>query len=909
VPQMDQRDYQMQRQLKWITKEERPIETGSPAQTRNPVITDTIIDAYLRCPFKAYQLLSERSPPVSEYVALAEHLDRAHIDRVRRAFPQSDVVFPLVHEDLSTHPDGVERVRKSKVFAPIRIFPWGRLSDIDRVTLGFDGLVMKYLFAKAPTYGVAIVGPEARRTRLSMPALIRRAVRTVESLRVFASGPAPRLMLNKNCEYCGFRNECHERAIAVDDLSLMSGLKKAEIAAAHKKGIFTIIQFSYTFRPNRRRKRLLHEWSLQALSLREHRTHVLVPLELPPRHAAQPALFLDVEGDADAASYYLVGVLVVADGKITQHSFWANHGDEEESIWRGLLDVAVGFADFRLFHYGSYETTFLRRMSERYPSHRTELAVRLCERATNVLGLIHGHVHFPALSNGLKDIAGHLGFRWSGPVVTGLQCALWRRRWENNRDDWLCNEITTYNAEDCAALRVVVEALYAIRDHAPGYEAVDASMLKARGVLGKFKKNEFFFPELEVINSCAYFNYQRERILLRTNRTVRTALRREAQTIRRKPRVNHIVHLKPPARCPRCHVNRPYRHRRFRKRQIDLRFGPGYMKRWVTEYQSAQYRCRSCRKTWFLRRYLEIGTKYGRNLGCWVVYQVIAQKQSSGAIIATLGEAFGIHINRQKVQTQKHEFAEYYRSTYDAILGRIAQAPLVHVDETKANILGASGYVWVFAAPEEVAYVYAGSRDGTVLERALTGFRGVLVSDFYTAYDSMPCPQQKCLVHLIRDLNDDLFRNQLDDELRDLVQAFARLLQPIISTIDERGLRKRYLGKYKRPVARFFDDLSKHEFRSELAEKNRTRLMKCWGKLFTFLEHDGIPWNNNGAENAIKEFAALRRAIGGVSTESGMGDYLTLLSIRQTLKRHGIGFLEFLLSGQRDIERFVRSRR
>jgi hypothetical protein len=40
----------------------------------------------------------------------------------------------------------------------------------------------------------------------------------------------------------------------------------------------------------------------------------------------------------------------------------------------------------------------------------------------------------------------------------------------------------------------------------------------------------------------------------------------------------------------------------------------------------------------------------------------------------------------------------------------------------------------------------------------LKNFVGVLVSDFYAAYDSMECPQQKCLIHFIRDLNDALIR-------------------------------------------------------------------------------------------------------------------------------------------------------
>jgi predicted RecB family nuclease len=807
-------------------------------------------------------MLSGRTPPKSEYDEFDERIERLHADKVRLApdFISTEVsnAMPLVYEDLSIHPYALGRFGDSKMVVSIRAFPRARISDIEKLKLGFDGLVIGHIHGIVPTYGLAIIGSAFRKARIALPPLVRRARRAVEALRTMVSGPAPRLMINKHCETCGFRDECRRRAVDTDDLSLMRGLKKAEIESAQKKGIFTVTQFSYTFNPRRHRKRLRHEWALQALSIREKVIHVLVPLELP--ELAEHLLFLDVEGDAEANSYYLIGVLLVSAAGAAQHSFWADSPEHEETIWQHFVDIAEGLPHFRVFHYGSYEMTFLRRMGQKYPAYKPAVAARLRECATNALGLIYGHVHFPTFSNGLKDIAVHLGFRWTESGVTALRCALLRRQWEQEREARLRDAIIRYNADDCTALRVVVDALYAIRDGAPRSDVVDAGTLTPQPRLGKFKTNTFLLPELEFINNCAYFNYQRERILLRTNATVRTALRREKRAAQRNPRVNRVVDFRRPTRCPRCGVEGPYMHKRFRKTQIDLRFGPGYIKRWVTEYRSAQYRCQLCQKTWFLKKYLAIGTKYGRNLGCWLVYQTIAHKQSSGAITESLGEVFGIHTHRQKVNALKREFAEFYRGTYRRILRRIAHAPMVQVDETKARILGETGYVWVFAAQDHVGFVYTSSRDGSILGRVLEGFGGVPVSDFYAAYDSMPCAEQKCLVHLIRDMNDDLFRNQLDSDLRELVQRFSSVLKPIISTIDEHGLKRRRLRKHRETVDSFLDDLAVREYRSEVAEKYRTRITKCREKLFTFLDHDGVPWNNNGAE---KRDQGLRNAPSG----------------------------------------------
>ena len=79
------------------------------------------------------------------------------------------------------------------------------------------------------------------------------------------------------------------------------------------------------------------------------------------------------------------------------------------------------------------------------------------------------------------------------------------------------------------------------------------------------------------------------------------------------------------------------------------------------------------------------------------------------------------------------------------------------------------------------------------------------------------------------------------------------------------------------------------------------RIAKNRDKLFTFLDYDGVPWNNNNAEHAVRAFTRLRNAI-GTSTPKGHREYATLLSIQQTLRYRGMGFLEFTRSGRMEID-------
>ncbi len=66
--------------------------------------------------------------------------------------------------------------------------------------------------------------------------------------------------------------------------------------------------------------------------------------------------------------------------------------------------------------------------------------------------------------------------------------------------------------------------------------------------------------------------------------------------------------------------------------------------------------------------------------------------------------------------------------------------------------------------------------------------------------------------------------------------------------------------------------------------------------MFTFLDHNGVPWNNNNAEHAIKRFAKYRRDANGKFVEASLGEYLVLASVLETCEFNNVSVLDFLRS-------------
>ena len=489
--------------------------------------------------------------------------------------------------------------------------------------------------------------------------------------------------------------------------------------------------------------------------------------------------------------------------------------------------------------------------------------------------------------------------------ASGLKSLTWRFGWEHSRDDSLKQRLITYNAEDCEALERVANTVAGLCDQS----SLDkSSVLHSDKVINvaslqrqfpqRFGKIDFAFPELEAINKAAYWDYQRNRVYVRTHQHLRKVVKRKFHTSVIASRPNKIINLPHPLRCPGCKTSEFYKHERYSKTVYDLKFGSSSIRCWIVKYRSHRYRCFQCKASFWSEQWLAIRGKIGPNLISYAMFQVIELKRPQQTFALSMNQLFGLRLSRAIVGQVKTKAALNYRSTYDAILKKLATGPVLHADETQINIAGGSGYVWVFTNLEEVAFYYTETREAEILQTLFSTFEGVLVSDFYNAYDSMKCPQQKCLIHLIRDLNEDLRKQPFNNELSTMVREFTAVMQPIVKTIDRFGLKSRFLRKHKRSVERFFFQMANLESRSEVVSKYRKRFEKNRDKLFTFLDFDGVPWNNNNAEHAIKSFVLLRNVIRGSSSAKGMREYAILLSICETCKYKGINFLDFLSSGK-----------
>lgn len=798
------------------------------------------------------------------------------------------------------------------VYEPTFISGHHSVQPRDRTNLLFAGHVLAQLQSKSPKYGFVVIGGSTSQ-RVKLENNYKPLLKAVSALREWrdTESTVPHVILNKHCNACQFRLQCQEIAEKQDDLSLLDRMTPKAINRYHKKGIFTVQQLSYLFRSRRSRKTratapVRFNPELQALAIR---TGKIIIHEFPKLSRKTPELFLDIEGIPDQEFYYLFGLLVLDGGRKTYHAFWADDRGSEKAAWTKLSEKICEFPSAPIYHYGHYEARAVEHLQKRHSIESSSFK----ERLENANSLVFGKIYFPVRSNGLKDLAQFLGVKWTEPDASGLQSLVWRSRWEQSRHAREKERLITYNQEDCTALLSLVENLARIDEIGSDSVKFDFTDRPNRDSteVGTQIHNHF-----ERILISAQVGYDKNKISIRRSRLAgpveerkRGAKKGHQAYNRMTPtKFGKIIYFEHERRCPRHKRELLVKSEKASQKIkiiTDLVFTKSGCKKVITKYIANVSYCRRSGEEFLPSGFVELGhAAFGHAFRAWAIYQRVVLRLPYQAIIQTMEDLFREKTTQSTLLNFVRSFSIYYEPTEKMNTQLLLASPFIHADETQFNIEGSNHYVWVFTDGKRVIFKITESRESTIVHEFLRDYQGVLVSDFYPGYDSVNCRQQKCWVHLIRDLNEDLWKSPFNTEFESFVVEVRKLIGPIFDAVDKYGLKKRNLRKFRKNVEDFYEKhIIDKDYQFEFTVKYQKRFSKYKEKLFTFLDNDSIPWNNNTAERASRHLA-VQRKISGTLYKNSAPHYLVLLGIAQTCRFQNKSFLKFLLSKEKDVDLF-----
>ena len=596
-------------------------------------ITNRIVEAYLDCKYKAHLLFKGETGTPHDYEALVSELAdkyraRATEALLRRCKLESAPRIPSVTLDdlkedhplildstvetgqFQFHFDALKRVEGPSPVGPFHYGPVMfhhdySVRETEKMLVAFGAFVLGQGQGYTPEFGTLVVGEAMRLSTVQLCKRTQKIATHLDELRKIGDGVIlPNVRLNRHCDVCRYRERCKAEAGDKDDLSLLRGMSDAEIEKLNGKGLFSIIQLSHTFRPRKPSKRARktsdrRNFALQALALREKTTYVLNRPSLPKSNTS---IFVDIEGDPDRKLHYLLGMLIRVGNEVHFHNYWVDGSNDAPTLFWEFVATIEQLDDLTIFHYGAYESRFFSRMLRQ--QNCSKRIARAIDESVNVLRELRNGVYFPTLSNGLKDVARYLGFQWTETDASGVMSLVWRRRWEMTGNAMFKQKLLRYNREDCLALALVTDALHAIQDGKSSLPTVRGSnevapvpdLVSDEG-RHQFGAPNFFSTTFEEVNRCAYFDYQRERILLRTRGKRISAARRSGKRKKYRPRPNRREEVRS-IKCPKCKSTRVTRNytRRHTRYNLNLRLSKGGTRRWITKYTAAQHRCRDCGK-------------------------------------------------------------------------------------------------------------------------------------------------------------------------------------------------------------------------------------------------------------------------------------------------------------------------
>jgi len=427
--------------------------------------------------------------------------------------------------------------------------------------------------------------------------------------------------------------------------------------------------------------------------------------------------------------------------------------------------------------------------------------------------------------------------------------------------------------------------------------------------------------------------------------------------------VDKVIHvyLK---KCPKCgkkNLGKPFGN--WEHYVLDLVPIKRGMQLIITNYIMHRYRCKNCKKTVSPNLGILKNCHFGFGFIATVMQSRIESKHSYSKVLVEFARwipNFDFLISRTTIVDWFKKYGAHLEEFYLECVKKLKEAKYVHADETGLPMKGKNWWLWVVTTTFFTLFIPHASRGHEAIEKFFNDFEGVLISDFWGAYNNLTEEQQKCLAHLIKDLKGIVMKsealiNKIEKRLKeDEEQKEEKTKGEAVE--KNRGRPKKEVKPLSIEEREAFEEKKRHErqkikhafvlyefFKQAWADEknplsykagpeirateeeaiNRLRqlleeieadgdldpdikrlvkrIKRYENYLFTYLKHPGIPPDNNAAERELRPFVIMRKTSHDFKSEEVMDSFTLYLSLHQTCKKNGVDFnkaLKLVLLGK-----------
>ena len=314
----------------------------------------------------------------------------------------------------------------------------------------------------------------------------------------------------------------------------------------------------------------------------------------------------------------------------------------------------------------------------------------------------------------------------------------------------------------------------------------------------------------------------------------------------------------------------------------------------VTGHVIVERRCPRCRRRVVPAVNLGEQVLGQQRLGLGLLALIVTLREAGRLPVAMiqwlLATLHGVELSVGAIVGASRQVAERGAPEVERIRERVRASPLVHADETGWRQNGKNGYIWTYSTPTDRYFVYGGRDSGMVDQVLGDTFAGVLVSDFYKAYDHVRTSKQRCWAHLLRDAHalrtqypqDERVQTWVDDLHRIYRDAVAFVAtassDPLTRAAAAGGFDARLLVLAQPWLA---DTTAPQHILSK-------RIARYLGELLTFVREPDVPPDNNAAERSLRHLVTSRKISGGSRSPDGTDTKLALATLFGTWRAQDI---------------------